>query len=526
MAPTDAAASNWAGLHCLQTGKQRGIFVISRAANGQHVCTNGDAFHAWVISERLRFASLSQPTSTPHVHWIDLGASAIVREPQAVELSLALVETLRRDLGTPEAAFDLGPWLRTSVCSWRSVTRNSPVNIPPAAHGAAASDEPACGTLPRDGVGMGYVSLREPSTCDGGSLCIGNAFSRLLNTSTDQRYHQRAKKGFSHVLKPLGCRMRLFEEADVTRCLAGKRVINMGSDIAVDIQRGFGRLNASLYAWTRRRPGTAAEQRKKFSERLPSQSDFVYQFERTGGFNGRGPDVMAGLSRFGAGSLGTQFLQHPPHYGLATVIEPESMPSKGRVGFRSAAEYERFMCRHDMVIFESGLADVAMAFNAENTFAASKVRAACAGATPAACEAALSTALQGEDWRRKPLETYRRRLRALVGMWQRCKARRPSFRAVFKLAPAPRARMRPAECGVAQWGFSVYAHHLRAANALAREEVAAAGFDVFDGFGITLHADARWFDDVRYGVKYKIHESEAVSDVTTQALLNQLCPSA
>ena len=39
----------------------------------------------------------------------------------------------------------------------------------------------------------------------------------------------------------------------------------------------------------------------------------------------------------------------------------------------------------------------------------------------------------------------------------------------------------------------------------------------------TLHAPPQWFDDARYGVRYKIHEAEAVSDMTTQVLLNQLC---
>jgi len=53
--------------------------------------------------------------------------------------------------------------------------------------------------------------------------------------------------------------------------------------------------------------------------------------------------------------------------------------------------------------------------------------------------------------------------------------------------------------------------------------VEAAGFEVFDAFGVTLHAPAEWFDDVRYGVKYKLHEAEALSDVVTQLLLNQLC---
>ena len=40
---------------------------------------------------------------------------------------------------------------------------------------------------------------------------------------------------------------------------------------------------------------------------------------------------------------------------------------------------------------------------------------------------------------------------------------------------------------------------------------------------LLLHAPSEWFDDVRHGVKYKIHEAEPTSDVTTQMFINQLC---
>ena len=46
----------------------------------------------------------------------------------------------------------------------------------------------------------------------------------------------------------------------------------------------------------------------------------------------------------------------------------------------------------------------------------------------------------------------------------------------------------------------------------------------FDGsFGATLHALPRWFDDARGGLRHSTTESEALSDVVTQMLLNQLC---
>ena len=133
-------------------------------------------------------------------------------------------------------------------------------------------------------------------------------------------------------------------------------------------------------------------------------------------------------------------------------------------------------------------------------------------------------AIRQELWRLNPLEAYRARLRELVGMWSTCRSSKPHFRAIFKLAPAPRARERAADCEVAQWGFSTASAQYQAeANDAARSIVEGAGFETFDGFGVTLHAPPAWFDDTRHGVRHMIHEAEATSDLTTQLLLSQLC---
>ena len=89
--------------------------------------------------------------------------------------------------------------------------------------------------------------------------------------------------------------------------------------------------------------------------------------------------------------------------------------------------------------------------------------------------------MRNETWRLRPLEAYRARLQGLLRMWGKCRQVKPGFRAIFKLAPAPRARTRPAECEVAQWGFSTQAHHMASVNDLAKEMVEAAGFEVFEG---------------------------------------------
>ena len=82
------------------------------------------------------------------------------------------------------------------------------------------------------------------------------------------------------------------------------------------------------------------------------------------------------------------------------------------------------------------------------------------------------------------------------------------------------------DCESAQWGYSSQAHHVAIFNEVARELVTAAGFETFDPFGVTLHALPSWFDDARAPVRHHVFEAEALSDMTTQVWLNQLCHSS
>ena len=437
--PTDAAASDWIGTHCLSTAT-RGFFIVSRAANSRAVvCTGGDTYHVWAVSDKLRFAALSRPIPKhPSVYWVDMNAASILRGESQYDVQIALIETVRREmhLSMPDDVDDLALWLRASMCVWRLVTKASPMMVA-IRGGVITAPEPYCGTLPADGQSMGYLTLEQPETCNNGHACDGDAYHHLLNTSNDNRYRVRERRGFRHVLKPIGCRMRLYDETAIAKCLRGRQLLNIGSDISVDLQRGFA---GSTAPCARGRAASRDRSRSSaFRDRLPTMADFNYQFERTGGFNGRGPDIMAGKSMFGSGSVGTQYLQHPPHYGLANMLEPDEVRKKGgRVGFRRTEEYRNFMCRHDIVVFESGLADFGMAFNEHNTWATNKVRPRCAGQKEAECEAALAPALQGEEWRRNPMTSYKRRLGQLIEMWRHCKASKPHFRAIFAGAGAAR----------------------------------------------------------------------------------------
>ena len=92
------------------------------------------------------------------------------------------------------------------------------------------------------------------------------------------------------------------------RALAGARLLVCAAmPSMVDVGPHW----CTLAAWTRTRPGSTEEQRKKFKDRRPTVADWSYQYERSGGFNGRGPDLMVGQSRFGAGSVETMFIAEP-----------------------------------------------------------------------------------------------------------------------------------------------------------------------------------------------------------------------
>ena len=381
--PTSAAHSVAVSVACSNAASiaARGFFVISLAVSGEPVCTGGDRYHAWVSGTdgNVHFAALSQPSGGPsHVYWVNTSASAALQGSRRFTIELALAETRRREGGETEAErarseWSLSTWLREGVCVWRQLAQDVPA-FEVEDRRPAGAPEPLCTAVP-EASSMAYVALPEVSGPPGvrwcgrdGAICSGDAQGRLLNTSNVQRLAHRRARGFAHVLKPVACRFGLLEEAEAARCMGGQAVLNVGSTVAVDVQRGFARLNSSLAAWTRRRPGTTAEQRVPFHLRLPQVADFHYQFERSGGFNSRLPDLMVGVSRFGSGSLETLLIHHPAHAGLANVLEPEEVAKvERRVGLKHAAAYAKLMCEHDVVLLESGVHDFGMPFTAQVT---------------------------------------------------------------------------------------------------------------------------------------------------------------
>ena len=70
-------------------------------------------------------------------------------------------------------------------------------------------------------------------------------------------------------------------------------------------------------------------------------------------------------------------------------------------------------------------------------------------------------------------------------IWRQCRQRKPQFRAIYRLSPAPRARWLDPDqrfgdigCDVCQHGYNNLAHHMKVVNDVARKVVEASGFEV------------------------------------------------
>ena len=181
-------------------------------------------------------------------------------------------------------------------------------------------------------------------------------------------------------------------------------------------------------------------------------------------------------------------------------------------------------------MFESGAQDISLPPKVAALLVNACRRGASGGSGAAACDAALSSTLRsgGEGWRQAPLAAYEKRLHTLLEAWSRCRQTKPHWRGIFQLAVAPRP---PRDCKALQLvsGFASDAHRVNEANSLAKRMVEAAGFEVFDPFGITLHADPRWYDGSggSGGPHDAQSQMEATSDVLTQMLISTvLCASA
>ena len=191
--------------------------------------------------------------------------------------------------------------------------------------------EPRCRALPPSRssvlVALDATNHSHPSfAC--GRFCTGNASARVLRPFRGVKDADRAHLGFRHVLKPEGCQLHWFEESELSRCLAGRAVLNIGGSVANSLQRGFERISSNA----------------------KNKQNWWWDYGRTGISNNH--DEATGKSLFNGSTITTQFIHHPFRYGLANVVHPN--PTRV-VGLKSKSAYEALMCKHDVVVFESGV---------------------------------------------------------------------------------------------------------------------------------------------------------------------------
>lgn len=387
----------------------------------------------------------------------------------------------------------------SSIAEARSSTVKVVVDTPRLASGAGG-DEPRCrGLAPGTRTAMRALAVDNATgrfACAG--LCTGDAHERVLRPYRGPKDADRAKQGMQHVLKPEGCRFHWFDEGELTRCLAGRSVLNIGGSVANGLQRGFERISSNM----------------------DNKKQWWWSYGRTGVTNNH--DEATGKSVFNRSVVTTQFIHHPFRYGLSNVLRPDP---KKVVAYKSAAKYESLMCAHDVVVFESGVHDLA----SPDRHVHRSMLAACAGARGPCTDAQLLPLLHNESWRLDLLGSYRAHLEELMQMWDRCReqrrraagsARKPArpFRPVFKLSTAPNPGTEMSSC-TAEWGYNTEGWYLLVANAAAREIVEAHGYEVFDPYPATQHAARGWYD---LGGKDSLHV-DSLSDLITQMLINQLC---
>lgn len=229
-----------------------------------------------MVEEHLdwTFAVLSQPIA-PAVYWMNTSA-AMMPGTHFYSLELSLVDTpLRRKLleegstglhwsvdGMESPVHD---WLHFRRCSWARVTLPAEQQLVRITAAEQAASSP-CTAMPR----ASSLAYRRIARCPlgNGSCSDHQTRRRIVDTSNEQRVKKRQAQGFDHVLTSSECSFRWFGEAALSNCLAGRSILNIGW-YATDLQRGLARLNRSLVAWTKTRPGPTH----------PNVADFHRAFE-------------------------------------------------------------------------------------------------------------------------------------------------------------------------------------------------------------------------------------------------------
>lgn len=510
---TDPSTVLALGLHCIAEGS--GFFLMARASDRRPVCTGGDVFRVWVVeatthglagSRHSTFANeLTTAEARPYIYWVNTSGGIVMPGRRSYQISASLLDSQHRALQKAEG-FPPLRWVSSPMREWFRYRRCVSSAVPLGPNGKHAVlieangpgipiSEPSCKGVPpgRATALVGLVGNVSHGVACHASLCSGDAHARLLDTHAKDMA-DIIRERFQHVLKPQGCQFHLLDEKAVARCLHGRAVLNIGGSKANELQKGFERLSSR------------------------HKQSWWWDFMRTQVSNNM--QLATGHSCFGdpaskrTAVVTTVFIHHPFRHGLSNVLRPD--PNK-RDGLASAEQYFELMCAHELVVFESGVHDFALPDRRVYRALISQ----CARSKPCTDEQLLPLLLN-QSWRLDPLASYRTHLTELTAMWRRCSDRRAQaglekFRPIFKLVFAPNPEM-ASSCST-EWGYNTEAHYMAIVNRVAREVVESAGFEVFDPFPASMHAQPRWFDLNGHDNQH----SDMLSDLVTQMLLSQIC---
>ena len=544
------------GIECIAAdGPLRGFFLVSHTASSRQPCTAGDTYRFMITnpsgSAPTRFSAYAKSVpGWPSLYYAN--ATAGIQIPGLHRVTVTLLETQDRALQlseghqglrfTSKEASPTRDWFRYRICTGQSlkVGRSGGKSSRRSGSSGSGSDgvsssetgasrqhshvheddgslavmvqlplhdkslplEPRCRSLPPT-IGTVSVALDGKSHFACGRYCTGNASARIITPYRGPKDSDRLRLGFHHIIKPEGCRFHWFDEEDLGRCLAGRTVLNIGGSVANGLQRGFERISSNAM----------------------HKAKWWWDYGRTGISNNH--DEATGISVFKTRKdpkapqsvITTQFIHHPFRHGLTNVLAPDP---KAAVAFKTRAAFEKSLCKYDLVIFESGVHDMA----SPDRRVHAKMHGICAEPRPPCTDEQLMPVVKNQSWRLDLLGSYRRHLEELMGVWTKCKAERARrqppptlpWRAIFKLSYVPNANAERASC-TAEWGYNTMGHYMMAANAAAREVVEAHGFEVFDPTQALVHAEPQWYD---LNGRDALH-SDALSDLITQTLINQLC---
>lgn len=525
------------GAHCIGAPSGRGgFFVQSRTASGNIPCSGGDIYRAYVHEQSRHSHDIGQSLfstfssevvssnleagqrSTGPLYFIDTDAGTRLPGNHSYTIRLILQETQQRSRLVDENAQLLfwsatdgssptRDWLRYRACVDELVPLPEEARALSVVSPMPPEDEPQCGRL-APSTPTALVALGVNDSC--AWRCSGDAHTRLVSRiptwSNPRELPDRVKIGYRHVVKPTGCRLHLYERDNLTACLRGQSILNIGGSAANGLQRGFERISGKCQNWW-------------------------FNYVRTIGDK---DDRSPGVSVFGRSAVVTQYMHHPFRMGLLNVVDPQYViNSTGKhVGPRgdrairphTPESYEKLMCDFDIVVFESGVHDISFPDSKGGlVWALSKQ---CAGPTPCS-DTDILPLLANQSFRLDLLGSYRAHLQKLVAMWTHCREARQrkkrTFRPIFKLAYAPAHSPRVSDRVCASpWGHNVFASYMKGANDVARQVIEGGGFEVFDTFPATMHAMKHWFDQGGKDVQH----SDALSDLVTQMLLNQICGPA